>query len=461
MAKLGLGHPRVYANTSARPLGLPAPSASAISSPWEGIQIYHTDLDSTPYSGPWFLAQWGLHRGTTPAGLWACCMFGSKTPNQAESGRYPIGPLTSKHVAACSTCHFRRSVWPAKPPSPGSSSRTSTGAARAGVLLDDISLIARRGRPAPPTRPISITVNAQANRRAISPFIYGTAFANSSQLSDLNFTVNRSGGNNETRYNWSINAHNLDADWYFESYPETSATPGGAADDHVANSKAANALPLITIPMIGWSPKFGTEPRHSLAVIRSRNTESRPRPTHTGPMPATASPAPSGLAITNNDPNDANFPTNATFQQTYVQHLLSHWGASTNGGVPFYIMDNEHSLWQSTHQDIHPIGPTMQEILDQNSSIRRMVKSNDPNALICGPEEWGWRAIFTAATISNGPANGYNPPNIRIATPMAAGNIALVAPPDLSARHQRPPTVAGLFHGAFLSARRQRERNRR
>ena len=50
------------------------------------------------------------------------------------------------------------------------------------------------------------------------------------------------------------------------------------------------------------------------------------------------------------------------FEQGYVQHLIGNWGSSTNGGVRYYLMDNEHSIWFSTHQDVHPVGPTMQEI---------------------------------------------------------------------------------------------------
>src|SRR5690349_9837003 len=48
----------------------------------------------------------------------------------------------------------------------------------------------------------TITVNAQANRRAINPYIYGLAYATPTQLSDLNVTLNRYGGNNASRYNW-------------------------------------------------------------------------------------------------------------------------------------------------------------------------------------------------------------------------------------------------------------------
>src|ERR1019366_3983992 len=75
--------------------------------------------------------------------------------------------------------------------------------------VDDILL---QGIPPPTNVLATVAVDAQSNRHAISPLVYGTAFATSNQLMDLNFTINRSGGNNETRYNWLINAHNLDND---------------------------------------------------------------------------------------------------------------------------------------------------------------------------------------------------------------------------------------------------------
>ena len=258
--------------------------------------------------------------------------------------------------------------------------------------VDDIVL---QGIPPPTNILASLAVDAQSNRHAISPLVYGTAFASSNQLLDLNFTINRSGGNNETRYNWLINAHNLDADWYFESYPDSSSVAGASADTHVANSVSANAQPMITIPMIGWMPKLGT----NRAILYSYSVAKYGPQTSTDPWLPDAGngqSSPSGNAITNNDPNDANFPTNAAFQQTYVQHLISRWGASTNGGVPYYIMDNEHSLWQSTHQDVHPVGARMQEILGDILLYAGMVKSNDPNVLVCAPEEWGWPGYFNS-----------------------------------------------------------------
>jgi hypothetical protein len=245
------------------------------------------------------------------------------------------------------------------------------------------------------TSSATITVDAQANRHAISPLIYGTAFAGSSnQLSDLNAPLNRSGGNNETRYNWQLNAHNIDADWYFESVSDgPTSAPGSAADDFVKTSKNGGAEPMITIPMIGWTAKLGPS-RSTLAsyTFAKYGPQMSYDPYNTNNGNGIASP--SKVAITNNDPNDANSPCDVTFQQGYVQHLMNTWGASTNGGVRYYFMDNEHSIWFSTHQDIHPVGPTMQEIRDDMINYAGMVKSNDPGAIVCGPEEWGWGGYF-------------------------------------------------------------------
>jgi hypothetical protein len=261
-----------------------------------------------------------------------------------------------------------------------------------------------------PTNAISIAVDAQLNRRAISPLIYGVAFATSNQLLDLNFTMNRSGGDNETRYNWLINAHNLDNDYFFESYPESSATPGAFADSHIANSKSGGAQPLITIPMIGWMPKLGD----NRSILYSYSVAKYGPQTLTDPdLPDAGNgvSSPSGVQITNNDPNDANFLTNSAFQLMYQQHLLTTWGSSTNGGVQYYIMDNEHSLWFSTQRDVHPVGATMQEILGKIIEYAGMVKSNDPNALVCAPEEWGWDGYLYSGYDQQwfGAHNDFNP----------------------------------------------------
>jgi hypothetical protein len=239
--------------------------------------------------------------------------------------------------------------------------------------------------------PVTITVDASANRHAISPLIYGVAFANpASQLSDLNVPVHRSGGNSESRYNWQLNAHNRANDWFFESLDDGSSTPGASADDFVTSTKANGAQPMLTIPMIGWMPKLGPSRARlaSYAItnygLQAANDWQYFSQAGNGVITNTS------IQITTNNPNDANFLTNSSFQQGFVQHLTNRWGLSTNGGIKYYFMDNEHALWNSTHRDVHPIGTTMREIRDKMFDYASVVKNLDPNAIVLGPEEWGW-----------------------------------------------------------------------
>jgi hypothetical protein len=261
--------------------------------------------------------------------------------------------------------------------------------------VDDISLQTNGTPPPPATTNIlaTIAVDAQSNQHAISPLIYGVAFASSSQVLDLNAPINRSGGNAETRYNWLIDAHNRGADWYFESIADGSGTPGADADSFISTSKSGGADPLITIPMIGWACKLGASRTHlsSFSVAKYGAQQAvDPYWSDAGNGVTT------GGANIVNDPNDADFQTNSSFQLGWLQHLTSTWGASTNGGVKYYLMDNEETIWFQTHRDVHPVGPTMQEIFGDIVTNASLVKSNDPNALVLAPEEWGWTGYFNS-----------------------------------------------------------------
>ena len=77
-----------------------------------------------------------------------------------------------------------------------------------------------------------------------------------------------------------------------------------------------------------------------------------------------------GQFVTGNDPNDANVPSTSLFQQGWVQHLVGRWGTNANGGLRYYILDIEPSIWHSTHRDVRPTSPTMGEIrIDQLSAV--------------------------------------------------------------------------------------------
>src|SRR5689334_5751632 len=98
---------------------------------------------------------------------------------------------------------------------------------------------------------VTITVDANANRHAINPMIYGVTETDATTLADLNCPVHRHGGNNTSRYNWQVNADNRANDWYYESIAYSSATAGEVGDTFISNSKTGGAEPMMTIPMIG------------------------------------------------------------------------------------------------------------------------------------------------------------------------------------------------------------------
>ncbi len=244
---------------------------------------------------------------------------------------------------------------------------------------------------------VSITVNAQLNRHAISPLIYGVAFASTAQLTDLNATINRSGGNSETRYNWLLDAHNHAADWYFESIADSWPTVvAKSSDDFITSTRNASVLPAITIPMIEWMPKVAANGGKLASYSISKYGPQTGSDSQWMPDAGNGISTTNSTPITWNDPNDANFQTNSTFQLAFIQRLTNRYGLSTGGGIRHYILDNEHSIWHSTHQDVHPNGAGRQEIRAKMIDYATRVKSVDPNAQVWGPEEFGWSGYFNS-----------------------------------------------------------------
>ncbi len=240
---------------------------------------------------------------------------------------------------------------------------------------------------------VTITVDATANRRPIDPNVYGVAHATTAQLNDLNTPLNRHGGNNTTRYNWQLNADNRGNDWYYQSIADSSATAGERGDTFIANARAANARAMLTIPTIDWVAKVGPG-RTKLAGFSIAKYGAQSGNDWQWFPDAGNGVRTNGQFVTGNDPNDANVPSNAVFQQGWIQHLVSRWGTNAAGGLRYYILDNEPSIWHSTHRDVRPTGATMDEIRDRMVDFAGKIKTADPSALVVGPEEWGWSGYF-------------------------------------------------------------------
>jgi hypothetical protein len=255
---------------------------------------------------------------------------------------------------------------------------------------------------------ITISVDASANRRPISANIYGVAHATTAQLNDLNIPLNRNGGNNTTRYNWQLNADNRGNDWYYESIADVSATAGERGDTFVAAARAANARAMLTVPLIDWVAKPGPG-RSKLASFSIAKYGAQTGNDWQWFADAGNGVRANGQYVVGNDPADANVPSNSLMQQAWVQHLVDRWGTNANGGLPYYILDNEPSLWHSTHRDVHPSGQTMDELKNKILDYAARIKAVDPSALVLGPEEWGWSGyVFSGYDQQYGSAHGWS-----------------------------------------------------
>jgi glycosyl hydrolase family 44 len=229
----------------------------------------------------------------------------------------------------------------------------------------------------------TVAVDVARDRHPIKPEIYGVGFATASQLREMNVPLNRWGGNATTRYNWRINATNHASDYFFESI---------ASDDDpdlfISDARISHAEVMITIPTIGWVATLGI----NRAKLASFSVKKYGPQQATDPfMPDAGNGVYPGKAgfITKNDPTDANIAVDSSFQQQWVQHIVQQWG-----GVRYYILDNEPSLWHVTHRDVHQVGASMDEVADRMIDYASHIKAADPNGLVVGPEEWGWLGYF-------------------------------------------------------------------
>ncbi len=229
--------------------------------------------------------------------------------------------------------------------------------------LDDVTVVARAG---PPPAPPALSVDAAAGRHPISPTIYGMNFAGEDLAAELDLPVRRWGGNSTTRYNWQNDTHNTGSDWYFENIPEPNDAPwllpdGSAADRFVEQDRRTGTDSLITVPLIGWTPKQRLEDHPYdcgfKVSVYGLQQDVDPWDDDCGNGVDL-----DGNDITGNDPTDTSMAIDPAFVQAWIGHLTGKYGTAAQGGVQFYNLDNEPMLWPYTHRDVHPELTTYDEI---------------------------------------------------------------------------------------------------
>jgi hypothetical protein len=157
----------------------------------------------------------------------------------------------------------------------------------------------------------------------------------------------------------------------------------------VSTTQTAKSQAMMTIPTLGWVAKLGPNRAKTWSFSQAKY----------GAQTASEYDAGNGILksgqyVTGNNPTNANQTADSLFAQNWVQHFTQTFGPANKGGLSYYLLDNEPSLWHVTHRDVHPIGAKMSEIATKTEDYAAKIKAADPNALVVGPEEWGWSGYF-------------------------------------------------------------------
>lgn len=232
---------------------------------------------------------------------------------------------------------------------------------------------------------VDVTVDLNGPRKSISPYIYGINDAG--YLDDVTATAVRQGGNRFSGYNWENNYSNAGSDWQHSSdtylttgYDAALAQTPAACAQHLSADAAANDVnyKIATIQMAGYVSADGNGAvSEAEAAPSARWKEVK---------------AVKGSAFS----MTPDLTDDYVYMDEYVNYIVNTLGDSTTStGIQAYNLDNEPSLWNSTHARMHAEQTTCEEIVAKSAEYAAAVKSVDPNAEVFGLALFGVGAYTT------------------------------------------------------------------
>ncbi|MBN2172859.1 MAG: T9SS type A sorting domain-containing protein [Bacteroidales bacterium] len=239
---------------------------------------------------------------------------------------------------------------------------------------------------------VVITVNANENKIAISPYIYGknNTFDKPAQFykdAGLRF-VRMCGGNNATKYNWrkKITSH---PDWYNNVYKSNDWDENSLkiAADH------PNMQVMWAFQLLGRVASSTEHNFNDWEFNQSQWWKGVHQNLAGGGEPNTGNP--DGDALIEGDVNlyTQEWPTDSTLG------ILDHWFGENGIGLDknqfmYWDMDNEPDIWNGTHDDVMSDGQLpAAEFMGRYFEVAKKARALFPEIKICGPvvtNEWQW-----------------------------------------------------------------------
>ncbi len=240
----------------------------------------------------------------------------------------------------------------------------------------------------PPKMEAELTLNLDNVLGTIDSLCYGV---NDPVIPQASFR--RLGGNRTTGYNWEINSSNAGNDNGYVSdrwlntlveMEKDDSSPAAWILKNVELHRAESADTLVTIPMAGYVVADGS----GESVSRRDAAPSKRWVKFEATKPGGEFGAP--------DLGDGK-----AYADEMVAWLVSKLGTASEGGVKYYSLDNEPSIWSDTHARLHPRKTGYEEVADRAIATAQAVLAVDPDAEIVGPALYGWYGHVTLQNAAN------------------------------------------------------------
>jgi hypothetical protein len=241
---------------------------------------------------------------------------------------------------------------------------------------------------------VQIGINPSAGRLPISPYVYGV----DQDLAGVSTPgARRFGGDRLTGYDWETNASNAGTDYINNSddylvdgLPQSQQSVPAIALTTFHDQSLAAGVPytILTLQMAGYVAADENGPVTSAEAAPSSRWNLVQDNTPGGVFPATP-----------------NLADGTVYMDEVLNLLLGRYGpASGATGVKGYNLDNEPSLWPSTHPLLHPQQTTCAEEIGKSVSLSTTIKRMDPSAEVLGGVFYGSESYFTFQNAPDWPA---------------------------------------------------------
>jgi len=236
---------------------------------------------------------------------------------------------------------------------------------------------------------VTVTVNPSSTR-PISPYIYGINHASKIEGVPKALTLDRSGGNRWTAYNWENNASNAGSDYGYQN------------DDLVGSDSEAGS---------GVYSLIAEDRKRGMASIVTFQLQGLVAADTKGPVPTANPPDRTRFKKVVNEKksvSDAPFTAKppTSDDNVYMDEFMwaiDHEFAGDNvfGARPakqpvFIALDNEPELWKSTHLEVQgPASVSVDSFIAKSIALATALKKQFPDAMIFGPGNYGFLGLYS------------------------------------------------------------------